>query len=70
MADYTWSSVIWMYSLMVMFGAGTVFFLVKAIRSGAVAADEAPKYRMLEDDDPPAACRAAGARGGNHARSE
>ncbi len=48
MSDYTWSSVYWMYSVMALFGAGAVFFLVKAIRSGAVADDEAPKYRMLE----------------------
>jgi hypothetical protein len=45
--DYTYPSVIWMYSLMALFVVGAVFFLVKAIRSGAV---ESPKYRMLEDD--------------------
>lgn len=50
MADYTWTSVYWMYSLMALFALGAIYFLVKAIRSGSVADDEAPKYRMLEDD--------------------
>jgi len=52
MADYTYASVFWMYSLMALFVVGTAFFLVKALRSGAVSGDEAPKYRMLEDDEP------------------
>ncbi len=52
MADYTWTSVYWMYSLMALFVAGTAFFLAQAIRSGAVRDDEAPKYRMLHDDHP------------------
>jgi hypothetical protein len=51
MADYTAGSVTWMYSLMGLFALGAVFFLVRAIGSGAVSGDEAPKYRMLEDDD-------------------
>ncbi len=63
MNDYTWGSVYWMYSLMGLFATGAIFFLVRAIRSGAVANDEAPKYRMLEDDLPAAA---AGAKGGTH----
>jgi hypothetical protein len=50
-SDYTWASVYWMYSLMALFAAGAVFFLWRAIRSGAVSGDEAPKYRMLEDDE-------------------
>ena len=32
------------------FAAGAAFFLIRALASGAVADDEAPKYRMLEDD--------------------
>jgi hypothetical protein len=52
MADYTYASVFWMYSLMALFVVGTAFFLVKALRSGAVSGDEAPKYRMLEDEEP------------------
>jgi hypothetical protein len=39
-----------MYALMVLFAGGAVVFLARAIRSGAVGADEAPKYRMLEDE--------------------
>lgn len=50
MADYTVGSVTWMYSLMGLFALGAVFFLLRAIGSGAVSGDEAPKYRMLEDD--------------------
>lgn len=61
MADYTWASVYWMYSLMALFGVGAVYFLVRAVKSGAVASDEAPKFRMLEDDDVPAS-----ERGGDH----
>jgi hypothetical protein len=52
MADYTWGSVLWMYSLMALFVAGAAFFLVKAVRSGAVSGGEEPKFRMLEDDAP------------------
>ena len=48
MSDYTWASVYWMYSLMALFAAGALFFLWRAVRSGAVSGDEAPKYRMLE----------------------
>jgi hypothetical protein len=48
--DYTWASVYWMYSLMALFAAGAVFFLYRALRTGAVSADEAPKYRMLVDE--------------------
>jgi hypothetical protein len=49
-SDYTWASVYWMYSLMALFAAGALFFLWRAVRSGAVSGDEAPKYRMLEDE--------------------
>lgn len=52
MADYAWASVYWMYSLMALFALGAAFFLRQAVRSGAVSGDEAPKYRMLEDDEP------------------
>lgn len=51
MSDYTWASVYWMYSLMALFAAGAAFFLWRAIRSGAVSGDEAPKYRMMIDDE-------------------
>ncbi len=50
--DYSYPSVFWMYSLMGLFVTGALFFLWRAIRSGAVANDEAPKYRMLDDDLP------------------
>lgn len=50
--DYTWPSVYGTYALMGLFVFGAVYFLARAIRSGAVANDEAPKYRMLEDDPP------------------
>ncbi len=62
MEDYTYPSVYWMYSLMTLFVVGAVFFLVRAVRSGAVRDDEAPKYRMLHDDDLPIA---QGEGGGN-----
>ena len=51
MADYTYASVYWMYSLMALFVVGALFFMARAWQTGAMTADEAPKYRMLEDDD-------------------
>ncbi len=51
MTDYSYPSVLWMYSLMALFVVAAVFFLWKAVASGAVANDEEPKYRMLEEDD-------------------
>ncbi|HEX4953995.1 MAG TPA: hypothetical protein VF017_11450 [Thermoanaerobaculia bacterium] len=51
MADYSYPSVLWMYSLMALFVVAAVFFLWKAVASGAIAKDEEPKYRMLEDED-------------------
>jgi hypothetical protein len=51
-ADYTYASVFWMYSLMALFVVATAFFLARAIRTGAVSGDEAPKFRMLQEDDP------------------
>jgi len=41
-----------MYSLMALFAAGAAFFLYRAVRTGAVSGDEAPKYRMLVDEAP------------------
>lgn len=51
MQDYTWASVLWMYSLMAMFVVGAIFFLVRGFRAGIISFDEDPKFRMLEDDD-------------------
>ncbi len=39
-----------LYALNALFGLATIFFLVWAVKRGAVRDDEAPKYRMLEDD--------------------
>lgn len=50
MADYSWASVFWIYSVMAMFVVGAGFFLWRAIRTGAVRDDETPKYRMLEEE--------------------
>ncbi|MFN8095186.1 MAG: cbb3-type cytochrome oxidase assembly protein CcoS [Vicinamibacteria bacterium] len=50
MADYTYASVFWIYSIMALFVVGAAFFLYRAVRTGAVSGDEAPKYRMLQDD--------------------
>ena len=47
MADVASASVFWMYSLMLVFASGALFFLYKAVKSGAVADDESPKYRMM-----------------------
>lgn len=47
MSDLAAASVFWMYALMLLFASGALFFLYRAVRTGAVADDEAPKYRML-----------------------
>ena len=49
-ADVAAVSVFWVYALMFLFASGALFFLYRAVQSGAVADDEAPKYRMLEDE--------------------
>lgn len=51
MADYSLASVFWLYSLMLLFAAGALAFLFWAVKSGAVANSEAPKYRMMEDEE-------------------
>ncbi|HKV12560.1 MAG TPA: cbb3-type cytochrome oxidase assembly protein [Thermoanaerobaculia bacterium] len=48
----TASSVFWLYTTMFLFGSGALLFLYWAVKSGAVAGSEAPKYRMMEDDLP------------------
>jgi hypothetical protein len=52
-ADYALPSLVAMYALMGLFVAGALFFLLHAVRTGAVSGDETPKYRMLEDEDAP-----------------
>lgn len=51
MTDYTVLSTVSMYAFMGLMVAGALVALGFAIRSGAVRDDEAPKYRMLQDDD-------------------
>ncbi len=64
MADQTFSSTLAstlpLYGVMALFGVATVYFLWLAIRCGWVSADEAPKYRMLEEET----------EGGNHGGKE
>jgi len=50
MPNLTALSVFWLYTLMFLFAAGAFAFLWWAVRTGAVAGSEDPKYRMLEDD--------------------
>ncbi len=51
MADHTWPSVVAMYALIVFFAGGALLALVHAVRTGAVATDETPKLRMMQDED-------------------
>lgn len=51
MSDYTVQSTVPMYAFMAFMVAGALVALGAAIRSGAVKDDEAPKYRMLHDDE-------------------
>jgi hypothetical protein len=50
MADYALPSVVAMYALMGVLAGGAALCLLWALATGAVTGDEAPKYRMLEDD--------------------
>ena len=66
MADYAAVSVFWLYTLMLVFAAGALFFLFRAVQNGAVADSEAPKYRMLEDEPPLPSSAALPEGGGIH----
>ncbi len=59
MNHFSWDPIYGVYCLMASFVLGGVLMLVWAVRSGAMKDDEAPKYRMLEDDcaPPPTAAR-------------
>ncbi len=46
-----WDPIYGMYALMASFVASALCLLVWAVRSGAMKDDEAPKFRMLDDDD-------------------
>jgi nitrogen fixation-related uncharacterized protein len=52
MADPAGLSVFLLYTMMLLFASCALAVLYWAVRSGAVADDEAPKYRMLEDELP------------------
>lgn len=52
MFAHTALSVFVLYTLMFTFAAGALAALYWAVKSGAVADDEAPKYLMLEDGMP------------------
>lgn len=62
MSDYTVVSTVPMYAFMGLMVAGALIALGLAVRSGAIQDDEAPKYRMLEDDEPQAATKQDGRR--------
>lgn len=46
-----WDPIFGVYALMASFVASAVCLLLWAIRTGAMKDDEAPKFRMLDDDD-------------------
>jgi nitrogen fixation-related uncharacterized protein len=46
-----WEPIYGVYALMGCFVASALCLLAWAVRSGAMKDDEAPKYRMLRDDD-------------------
>ncbi len=52
MKDYVYPSIFFSYSLFFLFLVGAIFFMVRSIKHGYWGKEsEAPKYRMLEDDD-------------------
>ena len=46
-----WDPIFGVYALMASFVASAACLLVWAVRTGAMKDDEAPKYRMLDDED-------------------
>jgi len=46
-----WDPIFGVYALMASFVASALCLLAWAVRTGAMKDDEAPKYRMLDDDD-------------------
>ena len=46
-----WDPIYGVYALMASFVASALCLLAWAVRTGAMKDDEAPKYRMLDDDD-------------------
>jgi len=46
-----WDPIFGVYALMASFVASALCLLVWAVRTGAMKDDEAPKFRMLDDDD-------------------
>jgi hypothetical protein len=50
--DYTYPSVFFSYFLFFFFLGGALFFFFRSIRDGYLGKEsEAPKYRMLEDEE-------------------
>jgi nitrogen fixation-related uncharacterized protein len=46
-----WDPIFGVYALMASFVASALCLLAWAVRTGAMKDDEAPKHRMLEDED-------------------
>ena len=46
-----WDPIYGMYALMASFVASALCLLVWAVKTGAMKDDEAPKFRMLDDED-------------------
>ncbi len=55
-----------LFALMGLFGLATAVFFVWAVRAGLVRDDEAPKYRMLDDEGTGPASPADAPEGGLH----
>lgn len=61
MTDFSWISIYSVYALMAGLMFATAFFLVRAVKSGAVTMGEGPKYQMMNDE----AAREGAGRGGD-----
>ena len=46
-----WHEIYGVYALMASFAASALCLLVWAVKTGAMKDDEAPKFRMLDDED-------------------
>jgi len=69
LSPYISAAANWLYALMAFFGIAALLFMLRAIRTGAMADDESPKYRMLEDDLPSPGAAASGRGGSNDHRA-
>jgi hypothetical protein len=52
MQDYSYPSIYFSYFLFALFAGGALYFFIRSLRHGYLGRDsEAPKYRMMQDEE-------------------